>query len=108
MCNCLCTYREVIEGNGGLTPLIYNLDIRWSCVISLTSRPLYSKGKALVPIELKDGWSPQPERYISAVKDLIYVHTGTSAYALKKMSLHELQSQNKEPLNILAQLQLPG
>jgi hypothetical protein len=42
--------QEVQRGNKGIALLILNLGARWRWVVNATSRPLYPRERALVPI----------------------------------------------------------
>ena len=44
------------KGSRGIASLILNLGTRWRCVVSATSRPLYSREISLVLSEYKAGW----------------------------------------------------
>ena len=43
-----------------MAPLILNLGIRWSLVVSITLRPLYSREGTPLPIEQEAGWATRP------------------------------------------------
>jgi hypothetical protein len=44
----------------GIATLILNLGCRWSWMVNLTLRPLYTRARTPVGVELEAGWAPDP------------------------------------------------
>jgi len=48
------------RGNRAIALRIVNIDVRWGWVVSATSRQLYPRESALVPIVEETVWAPDP------------------------------------------------